>query len=152
MTERTKVLFGKVKEYLDSREWIYREETFGDLLAAVLPFKFDGFVCYAFVTVSDSEIQTMTHWWGEVPEAYRAAVGEYLHRASYGQMVGKWEIDLDSGRLHFHTFLSCMEGIPSQQDIKRIVDEGFETFQTHCVDLFELTNGRGTPAELLKKG
>jgi hypothetical protein len=49
-------------------------------------------------------------WEEHVPEAHRANVAEFLHRANYGLVLGNFEIDLSDGEVRFKVGLD-VEGV-----------------------------------------
>jgi hypothetical protein len=40
---------------------------------------------------------------GRIPEEHRPAVGSFVHRATFGMVLGNFEFDLDDGDLRFKT-------------------------------------------------
>ena len=53
-----------------------------------------------------------------VPGDRRGEVGNFLHRANFGLVVGNFEIDLDSGEVRFRTSLD-LDGVVASHELIR---------------------------------
>ncbi len=78
-------------------------------------------------------------------EASRPMVAEYITRANYGLMVGKFEMDYSDGEVRFQSCQSCTQGVPHQKDIERIVDMPIVMFHKYGDGLVKSLLGLGNP-------
>ena len=76
-----------------------------------------------------------------VPEANRASVGEFIHRANFGMLVGNLEIDLDSGEVRFRSSVDIDDLTVDQHMIRNLIFGNIATMNIFISPLHKVLHG-----------
>ena len=142
------------KDYLDSQNWHYQteqpnENTFIFNMNMSMKNKLSS--CRLIVAVNNNTIQSLAICPLKATEDVYGPVVEYLTRANYGLMIGKFEFDYKDGEIRYQSALSCVENVPSMADVERVVDVSFLMMRRYGDGLMKNLMGIGFPEQDVKE-
>ena len=82
----------------------------------------------------------------EVPAERRAAVGEALHRANWGLVVGNFEMDVDGGEVRFRTSLSAEGAVLSGALVRTVLEANVQITGAYLRAIADVADGDAEPA------
>lgn len=82
-------------------------------------------------------------------ESCRQNVAEFLTRANYGLRCGNFEMDMDSGAVHYKVFSPTIDGAPSVDAMKYLVYIGLNTVERYGDELLAVFFGMKTPKDAI---
>lgn len=80
-----------------------------------------------------------------VPEAQRAELAAFITRANYGMLMGAFELNLDSGEVHFRTGVDMEDVPPTAALIRNVIYVNVLTMDKYFPGLMRVIYG-GIPA------
>lgn len=83
------------------------------------------------------------------PAARRAAVAEYLVRASYGGIHATFEMDFDDGEIRCRTSAELSKTCPSNDLLLGLVHSNVEMMDQYLPGLKKVIAGEATPADAI---
>ncbi|MCR4706590.1 MAG: YbjN domain-containing protein [Clostridiales bacterium] len=151
---RREVLRERVLEYLNGRHLKYEiREDSERLFHAFLNFRLQGRMntCGVIFLATDSDIEAIAVAPLSVAEEYRACAAEFMMRANYGLKLGAFELDFRDGEVRFKSTLSSVAGVPSPQDVARILSMPVIMMERYGEGLVKCMMGLGDPEEEIRK-
>lgn len=140
-----------IEEYLKENDWTFEYDSFHgvfsveadltcDLAAALVVYQAmeGGFLCYT--TIAE-----------EARPQVLPVVSEYLHRANYGLPNGNFELDYDSGAIHFKTYFECPDGTPTKKQLDDSMTIGLTVFDHYGDGLYEILRGTSMARQLIEE-
>lgn len=103
MPEREPSLLDTLVEFFRDNDWPIERLDGGDGLRTAFGGESGQWSVFAYVRDKHEQICIYSVCPINVPDAQRAPVGEFLHRANYGMAVGNFELDFDDGEVRFKT-------------------------------------------------
>lgn len=106
--------------------------------------------CRLIMIVTDTDIQSMGICPINADSENFSDVVEFITRANYGLKVGKFEFDYSDGEVRYQACQSTKAGIPSQEDIERVVDMPVMMLERYGDGLVKNLMGFGDPEADIK--
>lgn len=105
------------------------------------------------VEIESEILQAYTHARSIVPEANRPAAAEFLMRANLGLKRGAFELDMDTGIMHYHTYVDVPldAGLPSEQTLRNFLLLPVGMFEQYGKSFVEVALGKKTPARAVEE-
>ncbi len=85
------------------------------------------------------------------PVKRRAEVAEYLHRANYGMIYGKFELDYDDGEVIFRMSLNTVDGLPCHDALDDLYKVPTAMVNRYADGMLEVSMGLLTPEKAIEK-
>lgn len=145
-------LMQRVVEYLDSQNWHY--DITGDNNHIVkFGLNITGKLknCRMFIIVSEKDIQSIAVAPINATEDVYDDVVEFLTRANYGLKLGNFEFDYSDGEVRYQSCMVCGGGVPTLDDVERVVDIPFLMLQRYGDGLVKNLMGFGDPESDIKE-
>ena len=153
MTQK-EILTGLVLECLDSRKWRYDIQDQDDqrfTLSFGMNLKSKLSSCRVIVIINQDSIQVLAICPIKATEDVYGPVTEYLTRANFGLIVGKFEFDYRDGEIRYQSVLPCSAGTPQMKDVERVLDVPFLMMQRYGNGLMKNLMGIGYPEEDIRE-
>lgn len=80
-----------------------------------------------------------------------ADVAEFITRANYGLRASRFDLDYSDGEVRHKSCLLCTAGIPSMQDVKKVIAFPVVAMERYGDGLLKNILGFGNPAEDIKE-
>lgn len=85
----------------------------------------------------------------KVPEGCRPSVAETIARANCGMRVGKFELNLDDGELHFQAYHILQEGNLSEEVIRRLIGTTLAMLDRYVPAVLSVIYGNELPKDAI---
>lgn len=138
-------------EYLNSKDWKYETTKQKGVITLSASLKSKLSSCRGVISVSETEIQSLTACPIKASRDVYGSVVEFLTRANYGLRIGKFEFDYSDGEIRYQCCLLCYETVPSLEDVQRCVTMGFLMFNKYGDALVKNLMGFGSPEADIKE-
>ncbi|MCB9529439.1 MAG: YbjN domain-containing protein [bacterium] len=146
MTEAKDSLFETVVAFFQSDDWPIQLVEGDQALRTAFRGESGQWTCYARVRGAHEQVCFYSVCPINVPEAQRGAVGEYLHRANYGMIIGNFEMDFSDGEVRYKTSLDVEGDRLTVALVRQLVIANVMMMDRYLPGLMAVTYGDVTPA------
>lgn len=108
-------------------------------------------VCYAHTREDRDQLVFYSYCPVTVPSTNYLAVGEFLHRANFGLILGNFEMDFEQGEIRFRTSLDCEEVEYTDALIQPLVYANVMMMDVYLPGLMAVAFGSVSPQDALKE-
>lgn len=140
-------LFSRITDWFDNDEWNY--DTYGDNEEKSLTANVS---CdngkWRIIVKANEELREIYFWSMlniNVPEDRRMAVSEFFTRVNYSRRIGFFEMDWRDGEVRFNVSFSVADGVLTDGQIKKAVDDVLNGMDRYFVPLMSVVYGGQEP-------
>lgn len=146
MTERDESLFETLVKFFQDDDWPVQLIENDQALRTAFRGESGQWTVYARVRPQHEQICVYSVCPVNVPDAQRAPVGEYLHRANYGMIIGNFEIDFGDGEVRYKTSLDVEGAEFSAALVRQLVIANVMMMDRYLPGIMAVTYGDAEPA------
>jgi hypothetical protein len=143
--------FQSVIEHFTQRKWNFRVDDPQPILRASFNMRHASIGIVAVVNPEDDLLQVVSFLPVVIPPVKRQAVAELCVRASWGFKLGRFDFNLDTGELRFHTSLPYRKGELADDLIGRVIGTNLATADTFFPAFMAVLYAGRSPAEAVSR-
>ena len=121
----------QVVELFRAKDWKFEVDEENDLVRTGIQGENGDWQVMAAASEDDPAFLMLSFFPQKCPAQRRVSCAELLTRINFGMMVGCFEMDYDSGRIHFKTTLPFAQGALDPELLNNVV-----MFNLACMDRF----------------
>ncbi len=142
-------LFETVVSFFEANDWPIAQVE--DETALQLAFQGENgqWACYAGTNEEREEFIFYSLCPVNVPENQRLAMAEFLTRANYGITIGNFEMDFDSGEIHYKTSINVEGDQLSIALVQQLVYANVMIMDQYLPGIMAVIYGKVSPAEAI---
>ena len=127
-----------VKAYLDSQNWHYQHDA-------------EKHIFRLGMRLDEEDLSCRVTYEFKVPESKRAAVTEYVTRVNYGMFLGNFQMDLRDGEIFYKTYGVFSDGVPQNDEIRRIVQVAIRMAEKYGQGFYEVMYKGASPKTVVEQ-
>jgi len=139
-------IFETVVDFFQTDEWPVQLVDGEQALRTALRGESGQWSCYARVRAEHDQFCFYSVCSINVPENQRSAVGEFLHRANYGMIIGNFELDFSDGEIRYKTSLDVEGDRMSVALCRQLVLANVMMMDRYMPGIMAVTFGNVSPA------
>lgn len=141
-----------VKSYLDSQKWHYKYDEEDHEFSLGMSLENDDVdSCIIILNIRDEENMSCRALYEfKIPEKKRPIISEYITRVNYGMFLGGFQMDLRDGEIFYKTSGVFSDGIPLNDEIRRIVQVTIRMAEKYGNGFYDVMYKGKSPAETVK--
>lgn len=144
------MLFQAVTMFFEEMEWPFETvEGQGEVLQTWYEGANGMFVCFCHCREEAEQIIFYVVAQERCPEAYRAAMAEFLTRANFGMLIGNFEMDYSDGEVRYKTSVDLEDAGMSPALLRNLVVAASTTFDKYYTGFQAVASGAMGPVEAI---
>lgn len=139
-------IFETVVKFFSDDDWPFQLVDGEQALRTAFRGESAQWSCYARVRPEHDQFCFYSVTPVNIPENQRAAVGEFLHRANYGMIIGNFELDFSDGEVRYKTSIDVEGDQMSVALCRQLVLANVMMMDRYLPGIMAVTYGNTSPA------
>ncbi len=142
-------IFDAIVNFFTQDNWLFTQIKKQSALRLAFKGKNGKCDCYAQAREQQKQFVFYSVCPTQVPKPKRRAVGEFLSRVNYGQIIGNFEIDFNDGEIRYKTSISVNNNSLTSNTIKELVYTNVMMMEQYLPGIRLVISGDMSPEEAL---
>ena len=142
-------LFPIVTVFFKNNDWPIASVEDKTALQLTFQGKNGRWTCYATTNEDRQEFVFYSLCPFNAPDAQRVAMAEFLTRANYGLPIGNFEMDFDSGEIHYKTSIDVEGDCLSEALVQQLVYCNVTMMDQYLPGMMAVMYGSSSPADAI---